>query len=129
MTRNSSDPPEAGGAPAGQSRSSSAFGNQLTPFGKGGLPGVTTDLYQIGFDANWEIDIFGGTRRRLQAATAEMAATVEDSRDVIVTLLAEVARNYVELRGAQQRAAVATRHRGRLDERWDAAERLTSLTG
>jgi NodT family efflux transporter outer membrane factor (OMF) lipoprotein len=81
--------------------------NLLTPFGKGGLPGVTTELYQVGFDSTWELDIFGGTRRRLEAATADLEAAAENRRDVLITLLAEVARNYLELRGEQQRQTVA----------------------
>ncbi|MGN6370415.1 MAG: efflux transporter outer membrane subunit [Phycisphaerae bacterium] len=85
----------------------SPFSNQMSPFGKGGLPGVSTDLYQVGFDATWELDLFGGQRRNLEAAGADLAASVEARRDVLVTLLAEVARNYVELRGAQQRLGVA----------------------
>src|SRR5205823_6431716 len=76
-------------------------------FGKGGLPRVTTDLYQIGFDSNWELDIFGGTRRRVEAATADLTAALESRRDVMVTLASEVARNYMELRGMQQRLDVA----------------------
>jgi NodT family efflux transporter outer membrane factor (OMF) lipoprotein len=90
-----------------QSAGPSPFSNQLTPFGKGGLPGVTSDLYQIGFDSTWELDIFGGNRRRAEAAAAEFAGAIEDRRDVLVTLVSEVARNYMELRGAQQRLGVA----------------------
>lgn len=75
--------------------------------GKGGLPGVTTELYQAGFDANWEIDVFGGTRRKVEAAGADIQAAIEDRRDVLISLLAEVARDYLELRGTQQRLAVA----------------------
>jgi multidrug efflux system outer membrane protein len=85
----------------------SPFTNQLSPLGKGGLPGVSTDLYQIGFDATWEVDVFGGQRRNLEAAGADLAASVESRRDTVITLLAEVARNYLELRGAQQRLGVA----------------------
>jgi multidrug efflux system outer membrane protein len=92
---------------SGSSTSSSGSPEPLSPFGEGGLPGETTDLYQIGFDASWELDVFGGTRRKLQAATAELQSAVEYRRNVIVTLLAEVARNYLELRGAQERLAVA----------------------
>src|SRR5262249_50294763 len=58
-----------------------------------------TDVYDAGFDASWEIDVFGGKRRALEAASADVAASVEDRRDVLVSLLAEVARNYVEVRG------------------------------
>ncbi len=64
------------------------------------------DLYDIGFDASWEIDLFGGIRRDVEAATAQVEASSEGRRDVEVTLMAEVARNYVELRGAQRRLDV-----------------------
>lgn len=95
------------GPPGGGSAGANPFGDQLTPFGKGGLPGVTSSLYQIGFDSNWELDVFGGNRRRLEAAADDLAASVEGLHDVTVSLLAEVARNYVELRGSQQRLKVA----------------------
>ena len=68
---------------------------------------VKTDLYQVGFDASWEIDIFGGVRRAVEEADATVAVSEEDRRDVLVTLLGEVARNYLELRGSQQRLAIA----------------------
>lgn len=68
------------------------------------------DLYQVGFDAGWEIDIFGGVRRGVEAADAAAAASEEDRRDVLVTLQAEVARNYLELRGGQQRLAIARKN-------------------
>lgn len=75
----------------------------------GPLPsdGKAFDLYQGGFDASWEIDIFGGTRRTIEAAVAQEEAAVEGLRDVRVVLLAEVARNYVELRGFQSQLAIA----------------------
>jgi multidrug efflux system outer membrane protein len=66
------------------------------------------NLYQVGFDAGWELDIFGGRRRAVEEADAAVAATEEDGRDVLVSLVAEVSRNYLELRGAQQRLVVAT---------------------
>lgn len=66
-----------------------------------------SDLYQVGFDASWEIDIFGGVRRSIEAANADIAAEVENRRDTLVTLLSEVARNYIELRSAQQQIAIA----------------------
>src|SRR5499425_194729 len=65
------------------------------------------NFYQTGFDASWEIDVFGGVRRSVEAADATLQATVEDRRDVLVTLLGEVARNYIDLRGFQRRLAVA----------------------
>jgi NodT family efflux transporter outer membrane factor (OMF) lipoprotein len=79
----------------------------LSPLGAGGLPGIDTDLTQIGFDASWEIDIFGGTRRNIEAASADLAAAVEDQRDVLVSLLGEVARDYIDLRGAQRELEIA----------------------
>jgi outer membrane protein, multidrug efflux system len=66
-------------------------------------------LYQVGFDASWEIDLFGGKRRALEAATADWQGAIEARNDALLSLLAEVARNYVELRGAQQRLAIAHR--------------------
>ena len=74
----------------------------LTPF--------ETSVYQFGFDASWEIDFFGGKRRALEAATADLAAIEEARRDTLVSLLAEVARNYSELRGYQRRIDITSRN-------------------
>ena len=70
------------------------------------FPGRTT-LYAAGFDAGWELDIFGGRRRAVQAAQADLEATQEDLRDVLVSLLAEVGLNYVDVRTFQARLAAA----------------------
>jgi outer membrane protein, multidrug efflux system len=64
------------------------------------------NLFEAGFDASWEIDVFGGVRRDKEAALAQVQATQETQRDVLVTLLADVARTYVELRGAQRQLAI-----------------------
>jgi multidrug efflux system outer membrane protein len=69
--------------------------------------GVITDQYQTGFDAGWELDIFGRIRRSIEAADADLQAAVETRRDVLVTLTAEVARNYIDLRAFQQRIVIA----------------------
>jgi len=66
-------------------------------------------VYKAGFDASWEIDLFGGKRRALEAATAEWEGAIEARNDAMVSLLAEVARNYVELRGGQWRLEIAHR--------------------
>ncbi len=63
--------------------------------------------YEARFDASWEIDVFGGRRRAYQAARASAEAVEADRRDVLVSVLAEVARNYVEMRGLQRRRAIA----------------------
>ena len=68
------------------------------------------NLYQAGFDASWEIDVFGGKRRAVEAAKAQFAAAQFGERDVLVSLLGEVARNYVDLRGYQKRLAIANQN-------------------
>lgn len=65
------------------------------------------DLYQAGFDATWELDVFGGRRRGVEAAEADIQAAVEDRRGVLVTLAAETAANYIDLRGTQQEIIIA----------------------
>ncbi|MDP9172777.1 MAG: efflux transporter outer membrane subunit [Planctomycetota bacterium] len=71
-----------------------------------GVP-LVNDVWQAGFDATWEIDVFGGTRRSVESADASIQAAVEDRRDVLISLFSEVALNYVELRGAQHSLAIA----------------------
>ena len=63
--------------------------------------------YQTGFDASWELDVFGGKRRGTEAANAGVAAAVYSQQDVQVTLVSEVARNYVAARSYQKRLAIA----------------------
>lgn len=77
------------------------------------LPGVPNanrdaDVYDSGIDASWEIDIFGRTRNTYRAQGAVERAVGEDLRDVQLSLTAEVARTYFELRGAESQLAVAT---------------------
>jgi NodT family efflux transporter outer membrane factor (OMF) lipoprotein len=62
-----------------------------------------SDLYAAGFDASWEVDLWGRVRRSLEAADADLQANVEDARYVAVSLAAETAINYVELRAFQKR--------------------------
>lgn len=78
------------------------------------LPGLTEEprgvnTYRLGFDAFWEIDLFGRVRSAIQAASASAEAFQADLDDVRVVVVAEVARNYFELRGLQQQLAVAER--------------------
>ena len=94
------------GGPTSQPSTGGTSGNQSGAFSAFGF-GVEQDLYQVGFDASWEIDVFGGNRRALEAASADIQASVENQRDVYVSLLAEVAANYVQLRGFQREAAIA----------------------
>lgn len=61
-------------------------------------------------DAIWEVDVFGGTRRSLEAAEAELAASEADRRQVLVELIGELARSYVQLRGIQRQIATVERN-------------------
>lgn len=88
---------------------------EATLSGEADAPGVRTeagavDQYQAGFDAAWEADLFGGVRRGLEAADADLEAVVEDRRAVLVTLTAELARNYIELRTLQERVGIARKN-------------------
>lgn len=82
--------------------------------GGGGLPGAAVpgqqiNLWQVGVDASWEIDLFGGQRRATEAATADVAAAEFDAGDVMRSVVAEVAGAYVEYRGLRERVALAQR--------------------
>ncbi|MGC8539912.1 MAG: efflux transporter outer membrane subunit [Phycisphaerae bacterium] len=65
-----------------------------------------SDLYQAGFDATWELDFFGQVRRGIQAANANYRAAIENQRGVWLTLLSELADDYMTLRGVQRQIAV-----------------------
>lgn len=96
------------GAAASKSHSSESSGS-----------GSDQDLYAAGFDAGWELDIFGGTRRSVEAAQANLEASQEGLHDVLVSLLAEVALNYVEVRTFQARLEVAGANINALQETYD----------
>ena len=88
----------------GNSGGTSTVGGVPTGFG---FPGQDVDFYDVGFDANWELDFFGHVRRSIEAANAEIQVADENRRDVLVTLVAEVARNYTDVRGFQRRLVIA----------------------
>ncbi len=69
--------------------------------------GTERTSYSSGFDAGWEVDLFGGNQRSVEAAQAQLEASEEDLRDVVVSLLAEVALNYIEVRTYQTRLIIA----------------------
>ena len=97
--------------PGGTSGSSSIPSSELSHLGLK----QRNDLYQVGFDASWELDLFGGVRRGIQAAGADAEAAVEDRRSVMVSLLGDVARYYVQYRGLQRQIAI-TQQNIRADE-------------
>jgi NodT family efflux transporter outer membrane factor (OMF) lipoprotein len=72
-----------------------------------GTTGNPRNLYLATVDAAWELDFFGGVRRNVESATANVTAAVENLRDVQVVLIAEVALYYVQLRGYQQQIVTA----------------------
>jgi len=84
--------------------------------------GKETDFYSAGFDAGWELDLFGGARRLVEASTADLQASKEDLRDVQVSLLAEVALNYADVRSFQSRIEVAERNLNIQDETYQLAQ-------
>jgi NodT family efflux transporter outer membrane factor (OMF) lipoprotein len=91
------------GVTPSQSQPQSASGD--APLGVSGMPGSkgspAYNLYQAGFDASWEIDIWGRVRRGVEAAGALTDASYEDRNAILLSARAELARNYVELRDTQ----------------------------
>ncbi len=78
--------------------------------GIGSIPGVADGIneeWNVGVGISWEIDVFGRIRRQIEAANAQYEATVENYRDVLVLLFADVGANYVEIRSLQARLAFA----------------------
>jgi NodT family efflux transporter outer membrane factor (OMF) lipoprotein len=83
----------------------------LGPLSAGGQPVLLgaqpENLFQGGFDASWELDLFGGTRRSVEAAQATLEASFYDRGDVLLAVLAEVGRNYIEMRAFQKQLEIA----------------------
>jgi NodT family efflux transporter outer membrane factor (OMF) lipoprotein len=94
------------GASAGASRSESE-----SNFNESGeVVSTVGESYSTGLSASWELDLFGGRRRSYESATAQLAATEADLRDVLVVLLGDVALSYVGVRTAQSRLDYAERN-------------------
>lgn len=73
-----------------------------------GFRATDQSLYSVGFDVAWEIDLFGRIRRSVESADASLQASVENYRDVLVVLYAEVASGYVDVRTLQKRLEIAS---------------------
>ncbi|MCX5904364.1 MAG: efflux transporter outer membrane subunit [Proteobacteria bacterium] len=69
--------------------------------------GLMHNTFQAGLDAAWELDVFGRVRRNIEAADADVQVSIEDYRGTLVTLVAEVALNYINLRDFQQEIVIA----------------------
>jgi NodT family efflux transporter outer membrane factor (OMF) lipoprotein len=100
-----------------------AFANAPNPLGASGISGSTAgglgsrklnafDVFQVGFDASWELDLWGKIRRSVESAGATTEASEETRRDVLLTNLAEVARDYITLRGIQTQLRIARENVG-----------------
>lgn len=74
--------------------------------------GGTTDLYSLGIDASWELDVFGGIRSTVDAAQATANAREADLQDVLITLTADVSLNYIDIRSLQRRLEIARSNLG-----------------
>jgi outer membrane protein, multidrug efflux system len=71
---------------------------------------VELNNFEVGFDASWEIDVFGGIRNEVKAASADVRASQEARREILVTLLGDVARSYADLRGFQLRLQITEKN-------------------
>jgi NodT family efflux transporter outer membrane factor (OMF) lipoprotein len=98
--------PQAGAAAASAENRLSE--NGLLPVGK--VPGLGRELslHDIGFDASWELDLWGANRRAIESAEARAQAAEEAERGVVIQIIAEVVRAYIDLRSAQALAASAS---------------------
>lgn len=94
------------------------FANAPSPLGANGASGNTAgglgsrklnpfDVYQVGFDASWELDLWGRVRRSVESASASVEASAEARRGILLSGLAEVARDYIQLRGVQALLRIA----------------------
>jgi len=101
------------GASAGANRTKSDSSSSFGDFDTGDSRVTSTngdEVYTGGLDASWELDLFGGNRRALEAASAQLGASEADLRDALVTLLGDVALGYTNVRTAQSRLTYAERN-------------------
>ena len=100
-----------GGGSGGGGGGASATGAGGSGASAGGFPTSGSippfDVYQYGFDASWELDFWGRVRRSIEAADATVVASAEARRNALVSSLAEVARDYMQLRGVQRQIEIA----------------------
>jgi len=90
--------------------SGSATRNQVSGTSNGGAEATSTyNQFQAGFDASWELDIFGANRRNAEATTYGVDAAEDDLRATLLTLIGDVTTNYAQARGYQARIALARR--------------------
>ena len=88
----------------------------------GSSSGTTQELFQANFDATWEVDVFGGIRRSREEAEARFGAAWENGNAMRISLAAEVARNYLTLRGSQERLTISLKNIDILQQTLDLAK-------
>lgn len=91
----------SGGSTAAQSNGLGGRNGAVPSTGSGGKINDPFDLFQYGADAAWELDLWGRVRRSVESADAAVTLSAETQRDVLVSMVAELARDYVNLRGVQ----------------------------
>ena len=80
----------------------------LSPLaGQNGISDQPINEYTVGLDMSWELDLWGRVRRQVEAADAQVDQAEDRRRDVLVSSLAELARNYIQLRGTQEQIRIA----------------------
>jgi NodT family efflux transporter outer membrane factor (OMF) lipoprotein len=84
----------------------SLLGGLLGPSG-GPVQVPPINDYNVGFDASWELDLWGKVRRQVEAADAQVDQAEDQRRDALVSSLAELARDYIQLRGVQTQIRIA----------------------
>jgi outer membrane protein, multidrug efflux system len=87
-------------------QSQNAFEVAGSPVSASSIANQATNLFQPGFDASWEIDVFGGNRRSVESAQANLEASVYDRDDVRLTLLGDIASYYIDLRLYQKQVEI-----------------------
>jgi NodT family efflux transporter outer membrane factor (OMF) lipoprotein len=110
----------ASGSSSGGSFASMGSSANGTTGRSGGIPSTVTggtnippfNLWQYGFDASWELDLWGRVRREVESADASIEASADARRNSLLSVLAEVARDYVQLRGIQTQLAITNENIG-----------------
>lgn len=98
---------------------------QDNPF-PGLAPGIRYNMFELGFDALWEIDLFGRQQRRLEAATADLEGATEQYHQSLVILTAELARSYVDYRSIQNQLRITRSNLESQQHTLELTERLNA---
>jgi NodT family efflux transporter outer membrane factor (OMF) lipoprotein len=88
-------------APTNAASAANGTGSGVTAVSAGGKAFAPFNLWQAGFDSSWELDLWGRVRRSVEAADASVESSADARRDLLVSTMAEVARDYIQLRGTQ----------------------------